>query len=66
LSGQEQTISVGILLIIAISGGAAINTVRNRFRRREQRESIAFAETKEVPQAAAINVDAQPAHEQER
>ncbi len=66
LSGQEQTISVGILLIIAISGGAAINTVRNRSRRREQRESIAFAETEEVSQAAAINVEAQPAHEQER
>ncbi len=56
LSGQEQTISVGILLIIAISGGAAINAARNRFRRSEQRSSAASPETKEeVSTATSIN-----------
>jgi hypothetical protein len=67
LSGQEQTISVGILLIIAISGGAAIGAVRNRFRRREQRSSIALSatsETEEVSQTASINVEDHPTHEQ--
>jgi ribose/xylose/arabinose/galactoside ABC-type transport system permease subunit len=64
LSGQEQTISVGVLLIIAISGGAAIGAVRNRFRRREQRSSTALPETEEVSQTPLISVDDQPTHKQ--
>ena len=67
LSGQEQTISVGILLIIAISGGAAIGAARNRFRRREHRSSIALSatsETEEVSQTASVNVEDHSTHEQ--
>jgi rhamnose transport system permease protein len=64
LSGQEQTISVGVLLIIAISGGVAIGAVRNRLGRREQRSRITVPVTEEVSQTASINVDDHPAHEQ--
>jgi len=64
LSGQEQTISVGVLLIIAISGGAAINAARNRSRRREQRADIARADAEEVTQATSSIGSEQQAHEQ--
>ena len=64
LSGQEQTISVGLLLIIAISGGVAINAARNRFRRSEQRSSIASPETQEVSQTVSIKSEDQSTHEQ--
>ncbi len=57
LSGQEQTISVGLLLIIAISGGAAIRSIHAHLRRRLWRQNSSSTETSALPNAVPVGVD---------
>jgi rhamnose transport system permease protein len=57
LSGQEQTISVGVLLIVAISGGAAIRSIHTGIRRKLWRQNSSPAETAAAPEVVPVGVD---------
>jgi len=65
LSGQQQSISVGVLLIVAIAGGTAIRSLQNRIRVRRGRETAPLPGVQEVLPASptigtATNRENQP------
>jgi rhamnose transport system permease protein len=57
LSGQEQTISVGLLLVVAISGGAAIRSLQGRLRRKFWPQNAPLSGAKEAPAAVPVGAD---------
>ncbi len=57
LSGQEQTISVGLLLVVAISGGAAIRSLHSTLRRKLWPQHALRSATKDAPADMPVGVD---------